>query len=544
MQNINKLNLSDTSEYYSINNGGHDDTINGVCNGKEPQSEISMLTEELQKLRLNSSSAGFNFTKFDGKRKGRVAEIWIKQFEPYTNTWKSSLCYDHINANLTHIALDWFEGEFTKEYFTYTSFKMTFLKFFGPKQDSSNVTLIKKLNEKIELTNITEYCIVIRKFQIKSSLSFQNIFEIIKSKVPEHYQIYFARVEDWNTLFEATETISKKYKKKKYHEHTFREKSNTKDQLPNITQTKSIASCTYCKKPGHDIQECRKLKYKEKERNFTHTNNIDKKLNEKKNGEQGKLYSVNVRKKDNGSIARPRCCVIINGMKILGLVDTGADFCYMNKKKAIDCKLKITKNTQLTVITATGQCSVYGTANTNIYCNKNETYINYNIQIIEELQEDLILGIDVIRLLNINIYEETYFDQPYEFYLDQIEETGSMKFMNKLNNLQTLCESLQDIEIGTVDITEEKKEMIKELIYTYASVWRSDRKILKIKDDHKIDLIENFKISKCPLYRRSPNEHEIIESEIQKLLRKDYIVEYTSPIISPVVLVRKKRYDI
>lgn len=55
----------------------------------------------------------------------------------------------------------------------------------------------------------------------------------------------------------------------------------------------------------------------------------------------------------------------------------------------------------------------------------------------------------------------------------------------------------------------------------------------------QIKLIENSVKKRCPIYRRSPKEHEIIKEKVQKLLAKNIIAETTSEYICPVIAVKK-----
>lgn len=104
-------------------------------------------------------------------------------------------------------------------------------------------------------------------------------------------------------------------------------------------------------------------------------------------------------------------------------------------------------------------------------------------------------------------------------------------------------ENLSKIDIGYEGMKKTEHGKIENLIKENIVLWNNDcGKIVKVCTKHEINILPNFEMGKCAFYRRSQHEHDVIEEEVKKLLNRGYITESTTNYLSPVVIVKKKRW--
>ncbi|GBC54380.2 uncharacterized protein LOC115178352 [Rhizophagus irregularis DAOM 181602=DAOM 197198] len=198
---------------------------------------------------------------------------------------------------------------------------------------------------------------------------------------------------------------------------------------------------------------------------------------------------------------------------------------------------------------------------------KDELEIEKEVEVIDSSEEDLILGNDIWKKLNVSIdfenkemrierQEETVIIPiSYERGLEELEEFEESELSNDEREYERSLGSekretvkmqtregkfLEKLNIGEVD-NNEKDDMIKMLL-KYQDILEYDEekegrmKIVK----HRIEIEKGVKPIKQKRYKETEEKSKVIREEVDKLLKQGKIRKSNSPWSSPVTLAKKK----
>ncbi|KAM0673276.1 hypothetical protein GVAV_003243 [Gurleya vavrai] len=232
--NNNFINISSDILYKTACEGQPADYATDGDSSNEPKrDDLTHILNKLESLNIadNSQTKIYKFNKYNGFKKGQLANDFVGQFEPFKKEWKEEIYMRHFRYNLTEKAADWFDGAENMDFFDITTLKMEFIDFFGTKEENYDVQLIRKLSKNIYLEYFDNYCLAVRKIAKYSTMNFSKIHSVILGKVPRQIQSEIENCKNWKNMLGKAEAISLKYryaKRKTYNSFEITDKSTEK----------------------------------------------------------------------------------------------------------------------------------------------------------------------------------------------------------------------------------------------------------------------------------------------------------------------------
>lgn len=213
--------------------------------------------------------------------------------------------------------------------------------------------------------------------------------------------------------------------------------------------------------------------------------------------------------------------VQLDQIPVRSLLDTGATKNFVSKKwfRNTFRNKTVHKNNQIQVLSAQGKdCTVWGQF-TAVVRIQTET-LRAHFYIVQELQEDVILGIDFLQRAKVVL------DFPRESISVQMNQE-SKKGTNQL-----------DIKWEESVLTHNQKEKLMQVLQDFTELFSENPGLTHVTT-HTIDTGEGTPIKVRP-YRYDQVKERIIEQHIEEMLKQNIIKPINSPWASPIVLCKKK----
>lgn len=533
--------MSDQSPNFNITNGDGTKGEKSLCN-------------LLETLILQNNNTVTKFSSYSGKSAAKEeANEWYNQFRPYIPKWDDKKFFDNIKASLTEKALRWFEGALGNEIKSKNDFEKEFIDNFGINKEEKNIELFHLLAKKIDLSEFQDYVFSIRRLISTNSLSLRDVIKIIVEKIPRRYKDKLDSITKWKDLILAAKSIEEDWTYYQTNKNNYQQKRETSSNASYKTN-KNNYKCYNCR-GNHVISECPFPKKFDKSNNqsfSTHYNNNKHNSSKDQDSSANKrMFSLTI-ESDNKENSKPRVPISINKSRYLGLIDTGATDSFISKSFSLQMKGKRTACEE-TIALAQGESKVEEIIHLGVVNMDNGFYEEIDFYVVDDLNENIILGCNAIDLLEIDVnkYLREYFvknkikkDEEISNGLSTKKDMYYICLKSAEMKNETSLTVKNDEYIDRLDIGENQQSVeiatFKKLCGKYKDLWSDEPKILKINLDHEIELKENEEFKKCGMYKRDIREHKIISEEIKKLLDKGFIEESNSNILSQVVLIKKK----
>lgn len=280
--------------------------------------------------------------------------------------------------------------------------------------------------------------------------------------------------------------------------------------------------CRYCKKSGHVIEECRKKKSK--------SYDMKSEIN------QTSLYYP------GDPLIKIR--VSINGTEVSALVDTGANNSFISPKTALKCHLPV-EESDATVTVANGKSEkVIGITKPTTVAHK---HVSTSLPLVViTTKHDILLGMDFLTAVRANIdvaKKEIYFSPSLILNVETTESDYQQSIEDELylDNLWPLekdhCTLKSD---NYLNLSNDDHNRLVSLLSKNEDLFAADINDLSCCSlkKHKIITDDQEPLFIYP-YRKSMKERQIIQEEVQKMLKAGIIRESNSPWSSPITLVPK-----
>ena len=236
---------------------------------------------------------------------------------------------------------------------------------------------------------------------------------------------------------------------------------------------------------------------------------------------------------------RPRVELCYGESSLEALLDTGATISVIRRKEALNLGIHIKRDSG-EIKGLSGMKTVVGSCNIKLKREDRNHEDLVKCLVVEDMDETMIFGIDDIHRLNLITFitakKKKKRKKKTVPRTDVIMEAKMMSDDQREDLSNDLRVLSKDIQCEDLKIRKEYIKVLEENKEVFSNIDRNTN----IDIEHAIELVENNKISACPKYRRTPEEHEIIKEEVQKFLAKGIIEESESKYVSPVVLVKKK----
>lgn len=211
------------------------------------------------------------------------------------------------------------------------------------------------------------------------------------------------------------------------------------------------------------------------------------------------------------------------------LLDYGADISCIdaNLCKKLNLKVELAKiQTNL----ASGNTRIKGKTTLNVAIKKSKQEKPIDFYILENMNRSMLLGYIDIKEMKINIDTED----------DSVRLFDGTRIAKKIIPKEVkLQHEITELTVGDEEERSIDDNKVKELLYKY-NLFNIKERTLNVNIEHEIYLKDNNKIHYARPYRRSEEQNEIIEEEINRLLKENIIRVSNGRFAAPVVLIKKK----
>lgn len=236
----------------------------------------------------------------------------------------------------------------------------------------------------------------------------------------------------------------------------------------------------------------------------------------------------------------PKMRLIVGEKTINALIDTGATRSFVSERFVKENNIGTIPYTAK-VFLAAGCDFVSKKCEISCVNEDNKKVYKLELLVLNGLKETMIIGMDYIQIYGIDVSQYCF------------EDLKKKNLNEPTISLLSIDDDPQKLEeespvefpvIGNDKICKEVKDAVKQLCMSVEGLWKQQPRELKVDIEHEIELKKDFVMQKCPIYKRSMSEHEIISQEVHKFLQLGYIEKCRTRYISPVVLVKKANGDI
>ncbi|KAF9760592.1 Retrovirus-related Pol polyprotein from transposon, partial [Nosema granulosis] len=451
----------------------------------------SGLEEEL--IKVFKEKLGL-ITTFSGEGK-TDPKVVLEQLEKSNGGIEDDKWMTEVEKHLKGKALGWFE--FVREELSdFESFKAEFVKRWMPKDKiSKEETFWKLIGEEPISADILNYIYSLRKNADGSMEKYERVRERVAEISPSSLTSPILNCDTWTKLHEVltqNETFITNYIK-------------NKKGKPKLTKEGDTM-----KKEGDQYQ----MRTKEKEASIQNKNL------------SSYYFSCKQICKEKRKDSRPRITLVDGKRSFNALLDTGATISLVNRKTAETRNLRYKKE-ENSFSQVSQTFKTLGFHNINIRRMRTDSETSIKLYVVENMQEECILGIEDIRKLDL---ESVLIKKP----------TPSVYMVGIVEEESTERNPSQVIDIGEPEFKEKSINKVRELVEEHRELFFGENRELTLDVSHKIRLLENKGYIKPYNSRKSLRDHAIIKEEVDKFLEKGLIRESRSSYLSPVALTKKK----
>ncbi|VEN50974.1 unnamed protein product [Callosobruchus maculatus] len=262
------------------------------------------------------------------------------------------------------------------------------------------------------------------------------------------------------------------------------------------SRANSDLSCSFCFKTGHKVEDCFLKKGIEKRRN--------------------------VNRCSSGKSGAP-CEMIINGILMKGIIDTGADVSLIPQKHAEMFRNKMV-----------ARCTIIGGLLPGHYVSEQSITCNFEMSGVKTeltfiVVPDSFLEYDV--LVGCNLYNDPDI-------VTITNHAGTQIVKNKVARVLDIFPNSVNFDLDVPDI--HRPKLLKVLSHYSDIIATSGNAVSCVNNTTlHIRLRDNYIVNRSP-YRLSLTERKIVQDIINDLLSNNIIQESESPFASPIILVKKK----
>lgn len=295
--------------------------------------------------------------------------------------------------------------------------------------------------------------------------------------------------------------------------------------------------CQFCKKPGHDTQDCR---YRNKSENPQPRHLEDKTGPQKDNrptctfcSRVGHTYET-CYKRERAVISNVNCVgtpklnsmpIVIGDLKLCAIFDSGAECSLM--RESLASKLPGKRVDVVNYLKGIGQFTVVSLSTLITVCVIDDLRVELQFHVVPdyELCSDILIGMNLVENTNLSVVVNsrgaTLVRQPVVLNMRSHSE--------KFDSLD--CDLTDGDQICELKLLLNKFEHLFIRGYPRTRVNTGELEI-RLKDPNKC-------VERRP-YRLSPIEREKVRDIVNELLEHNIIRESKSPFSSPIILVKKK----
>lgn len=301
--------------------------------------------------------------------------------------------------------------------------------------------------------------------------------------------------------------------------HSARPRYNLMDVDVNQAGTRAPKPrivCEYCKRWGHQAHACRKKKG-ERKSNISETNKITR----------DEFIHVDA---------------LINGTRLVGLVDTGANQSLISPEAAKACGLCVESTTDTVTVADGTKVAPSGTARSvSVAYQGRSCQLTFTVM---KLNHDALLGMDFLKAVNATIDipgQRLLLRDQHQTNNSQVDDEVDPETSILRDNLWSLEEPDGELECKlTPDLDTSQQISLGKLLK------RNEASFARSMTDLGLCTVSKYSIktgTETPIfihpYRKSLKERVAIQEEVKKMLDAGIIRESKSPWSFPVILVPK-----
>ncbi|KCZ76895.1 hypothetical protein H311_02101 [Anncaliia algerae PRA109] len=376
-----------------------------------------------------------------------------------------------IGANLSGNAARWFNAVKDDVVINVESFIREYQEMFGRKTEKSDekrmVEFFSILNKGLRPGQMENDCWILFENYKESGIKLEVVKEQLTKNLTAEIGKRISNVHSWKRLVQEAAHLDHEYQNDKIIREKMKERTQYILQKEGVS--KHPRECYCCKRKGHLKKDCFKLK-----------NDTNKE----------KISVINIKEQVD---RRPRLKIQFGGYTFNALLDTGASASYISKGTAEKINLHIFEE-KSKVSLAKGKCTTSGIGYITLQTDNESHEITIKFLVIENLMEDIILGVNAMELLKIT-----------DIFSKKIKIFGNLEVKNTNVNSIMLLESKYDTKYLefhgkeknrhdiTVDQSNMEAERIKELVRNYR-LFMDEKSILYVGIQHEIHLKDEKKI--------------------------------------------------
>ncbi|MGL4849428.1 MAG: reverse transcriptase domain-containing protein, partial [Clostridium sp.] len=463
---------------------GRDNVTTNIGGNRDFEEKgLDAVIHSMKKLCLRNK-----WDSFSGK-KNEDPKSFLTQFLEVEDSIDSNKLLAIVKSRLGGLALRWFEALEGDELNDYEEFKHLFRERFC-REEIEEDRLDKFMHLYVcgpKMEGLLCYAYELKKFAPRNPEFMQRSFKAIRRFVPQSLESMVENVGNWPDMFlffEKHEAQLSWYLKKSSKKSSSAEPSDNHFKMKVVGKEPVVKNCML-------------------------------------------TFTVESNSRRSSADNRPKISLKGENVSIEALIDTGAQSSLISASLAHKLGLKLTE-CGINVFGVGGMTKVKGAASFLVKKPKRKKLIEVKAYVVENLTDNLILGIEEIRGLGLTRY------------IDH----STIVSVSTSNEVKSECslraQESETVDAGFGDLSKVDRESLNKVIRRYWNVFIGHNEQPSLDLEHAIELTADFSYVKNFTRKRSPQDHELIREKVNEFLSKGLIEESRAGYTSPVTLVRKK----